>query len=71
VCIDSTAKFKVVVNGTIAFTYQWRKNGININGVNSDSLIIYNANYSDTASYFVMIIASSDSVLSTIVKLKI
>ncbi len=25
VCIDSTAKFKVVVSGSIAFTYQWKK----------------------------------------------
>ncbi|MFZ4796197.1 MAG: T9SS type B sorting domain-containing protein [Bacteroidia bacterium] len=71
VCLDSIAKFKVVVNGSIAFTYQWKKNGINIIGANSDSLIITNANYGDTANYSVMISAYCDSVLSNIVRLKV
>ncbi len=71
VCPDSTAKFNVVVNSSIAFTYQWKKNGVNIIGANADSLIISNANYNDTANYSVLVTANCDSVLSSIAKLKI
>ncbi len=71
VCPDSTAKFKVIVNSSLAFTYQWKKNGVNIIGANADSLIISNASYNDTANYSVLVTANCDSVLSSTVKLKI
>jgi gliding motility-associated-like protein len=71
VCLDSIAKFKVTVNSTLTFSYQWKKNGVNIIGATTDSLVIPNASYSDTANYSVLVIANCDSVISNIATLKI
>ncbi len=68
--------FKVVVDGTAPFTYQWRKNGValddmgNTFGSNSDELVLNNVTQVDAASYSVVVfnpagwLSSANAVLS-------
>ncbi|MGA2296848.1 MAG: immunoglobulin domain-containing protein [FCB group bacterium] len=53
-CDGSNAKFKVVATGG-GLTYQWRKDAINIQNENNDSLIITNVNQSKTGHYDVIV----------------
>ncbi len=54
----STVTFTVAANGTLPFTYQWRKGGTNITGntsANTASLVLTNVQAADQANYDVVI----------------
>lgn len=54
----ATATFTVVASGSAPFSYQWRKNGVNITGnasANSASLVLTDIQAADAASYDVVI----------------
>ncbi|MDB6174571.1 MAG: C-terminal target protein [Chthoniobacteraceae bacterium] len=48
---DQSANFAVAAIGTAPLAYQWKKNGININGASGTTLNISSAQLSDTATY--------------------
>jgi murein DD-endopeptidase MepM/ murein hydrolase activator NlpD len=63
----NTAIFSVTVSGTSPFSYQWRKNGTNISGANSDSYTTPTLAVSDNGdsySCYVTNCGGSESVLS-------
>ncbi len=57
VCIDSEVTFSIAATGAIE-TYQWRKNGVDISGENSETFIIGSAQLSDSDTYDVVISGS-------------
>lgn len=67
----ASASFSVVVSGTSPFTYQWRKDGIAINGATSTSYTIGSASINDAANYTVVISNSAGSVTSNAVALSV
>ncbi|MBK6948405.1 MAG: hypothetical protein IPH16_10410 [Haliscomenobacter sp.] len=62
--VGGTATFIVKATGTAPFSYQWRKNGVNIPGANRAAYIIPTVALSDTNSLFNCVIANcnGDSV---------
>ncbi|HEU4391225.1 MAG TPA: pectinesterase family protein, partial [Blastocatellia bacterium] len=64
VTAGTTATFSVVASGTAPFTYQWRKNGVNISGATTDTLTINNAQAGDAASYSVVVTNAAGSATS-------
>lgn len=54
----------VVVTGTSPFTYQWKKNGVNIAGQTSPILAFTNTQIADAGSYTVVITNAGGSVTS-------
>lgn len=60
----TTASFDVVVEGTGPFTYQWRKDGVNIDGANSSTLTLNNVAFSDAGVYTVVVTNDDGSVTS-------
>ena len=59
-CEGNTATFSVSATGSIA-SYQWRKNGVNISGATSSSLVINNVSPSNNGNYDVVITGSLGS----------
>ncbi len=49
-----------------AINYQWRKNGLPINGANGSSITIVNANLSDAANYSVIVANDGGGVISDV-----
>ncbi len=68
-CAGGTATFNVTATGTGTLTYQWRKNGADINGATANSLTIANVAAADAASYDVVVTGSCGSVTSSAVAL--
>ncbi len=62
--IGCNASFSVEASGTGTITYQWRKNGVNIGGANSDTYIINNVAAIDAAGYDVVVTNSCGSIIS-------
>ena len=69
--VGGGATFSITpASGTPPFTYQWRKNGVNIVGATSDSLVLTNVSLASSASYSVLVtnvvgaVASSGAVLN-------
>lgn len=58
------AVFSVEVNGTAPFTYQWRKDGQNINGATGATYTIASTVSGDAAAYSVVVTNSVSSVTS-------
>jgi hypothetical protein len=58
-----TVTFSVVVGGTAPFSYQWRKNGVNV-GPNSSSYTISSALTSDAGAYSVVVSNGAGAVTS-------
>lgn len=52
---DASATFSVVVIGDPSFTYQWKKDGVNLPGANGSSLTISPAEPTDAGAYTVAI----------------
>ncbi|MFM2083135.1 MAG: hypothetical protein RL380_1826, partial [Verrucomicrobiota bacterium] len=51
----STATFSVTVTGTAPFTYQWRFNGTNLAGANTNSLSLANVQFTNGGNYDVIV----------------
>ncbi|MFM2295150.1 MAG: hypothetical protein RLZZ350_1563, partial [Verrucomicrobiota bacterium] len=51
----STASFSVTVTGTAPFTYQWRFNGTNLAGANTNSLSLTNVQFTNGGNYDVVV----------------
>ena len=64
VATGSTVTFSAVAGGTSAVTYQWQKNGTNIPGATSSTLVITAAASSDAATYACVATNNSGSVTS-------
>jgi len=65
VLVGQSATFSVTASGSNPFTYQWRKNGVNISGATGGSYMIANAVLSDTATYSVVVTNSTSSATSS------
>ncbi|WP_276504987.1 PKD domain-containing protein, partial [Terrimonas pollutisoli] len=62
--IGCAASFSVTASSTLSFTYQWRKNGVNISGATSDNYAIPNVAAGDAGNYDVLITNSCGTVTS-------
>jgi uncharacterized delta-60 repeat protein len=65
VILYQLASFGVSVSGSAPFTYQWRKDGVNIAGATNDELILARAQFSDAGLYSVVVSNAKDSATST------
>jgi len=61
----------VSANGTAPFSYQWKKDGVQISGANAASLAITNFNVSSAGSYSAVVSNSAGSTTSAAVALAI
>jgi hypothetical protein len=64
VCQGEQATFTVSAGGATPLNYQWRKNGMNIGGATSSTLVINNAQPSDAATYTCFITNAYGNALS-------
>lgn len=71
VCLNSNFKLQVSAKGSSSFSYQWLKNGVPIAGQDSNVLQFTNVQYSDTASYAVIITNDCDTLISEYAKISI
>lgn len=58
------ATFSATASGTAPLSYQWRKNGSNIQGANSSSYTISNVQQSDAGNYDVVVSNNAGSIAS-------
>lgn len=65
VCVGSPASFSVTANGSAPYTYQWRKNTVNIGGANSATYLIGSTVTGDAGSYDCVVTNSCGSNTST------
>ena len=65
VLAGQAAAFSVTASGTAPFTYQWSKNGNDIVGGNSSTLVINNAQSGDQGDYQVLVANLAGGVPST------
>lgn len=70
-CWGSKAVLKVKVSGIRTIAYKWRKNGVEINGATTDSLVVPDISVSDTAAYDVIVFGECDSLISNAARLDI
>ncbi len=69
-CPGDTATFSVAANGSATLQYQWRKDGVDISGANTDTLTLNSIGATDSGSYDVVIsnlcgtVTSSPAMLS-------
>lgn len=56
--------FSVTASGTTPFTYQWRKNGTNISGATSQTLVLSNIATSAAGNYSVVVTNSAGNATS-------
>lgn len=59
-----TASLSVSASGTSPFTYQWYKNGAQISGANSPTLILNNVQYADNGSKYECYITNCNNTAS-------
>ena len=64
--VGSTAVFNVKATGSLPFSYLWKFNGANINGVFGPSLTLHNIGYSSAGVYSVIIVNGCGSVTNTV-----
>ena len=70
-CMGSTVTFSVVATGGGTLTYQWKKDGQNINGANTSTLTIRSLKFSDLGNYSVSVTGTCGMVLSNSAVLKV
>ena len=63
--LGSNASFTVAASGTSPFGYQWRKDGADIAGANSDTLSLPNVQDADAAVYTVLVSNAAGSATSS------
>ena len=71
ICKNDSVKLFIESGGTAPFNYQWKRNGNNINGANSDVYIIPNANTSHEGTYTCEITNDYGQVISGPIEVKI
>lgn len=71
VCAGAPVSFRVTASGTPTPSFQWRKNGANIPGANSNVFTISSTSLSDTGNYSVFIKNNCDSTVSTNARLTV
>ncbi len=71
VSVGSDASFLVGAFGSLPFTYQWRKDGVNIADATSTTLALVNVPKSAEADYTVVVANSSGSVTSAVARLTV
>ena len=54
-----TATFNVKAVGTSPLSYQWKRNGVNINGATGDSYTIETASISDNGNSYSVTVSNS------------
>ena len=54
VSVGTSVTFNAVANGTPPFSYQWRRNGVNLPGATNSTLTIPNVQAADGGSYSVV-----------------
>lgn len=64
VCLGEAAQFSVTGSGT-GLTYQWQKNGINIDGAQSNNLVIPSVSASNLGSYTAIIKNSCNQTVTS------
>jgi alpha-tubulin suppressor-like RCC1 family protein len=62
--VGATARFSVTVSSNAPFTYQWKKDGVDIMGANSANLNLYNVNVGHIATYTVVVSNIAGTVTS-------
>ncbi|HWW75237.1 MAG TPA: immunoglobulin domain-containing protein, partial [Pyrinomonadaceae bacterium] len=62
--VGSNVSFTVAAGGTSPFNYQWKKNGADIAGANSDTLSLSNVRDADAATYTVVVSNAAGSATS-------
>lgn len=65
VLVGQSTAFNVTASGTPPFAYQWSKNGNDIGGGNSSTLVINNAQSGDQGDYQVLVANLAGGLLST------
>ena len=63
--VGGTATFTPSVQGMPPFTYQWRKNGVNIDGATSDTLTVSGVTLASAGQYSVAVKNSLGTVISS------
>jgi hypothetical protein len=53
-----------VADGDAPLTYQWKKNGVNISGVNASSVVLNNAQVTDAGTYSVVVANAGGAITS-------
>ena len=71
VVAGSEAVFAVVARGTEALSYQWRRNGVAINGANAPLLKLARVTPADATGYSVLVSNSAGSVVSDVAALTV
>jgi Protein of unknown function (DUF3500)/Immunoglobulin I-set domain len=71
VSAGSSVTFSVIAYGAATLSYQWRKDGTNINGATASSYSIASASGSDAGSYDVVVTNSKGSATSTAATLSV
>jgi hypothetical protein len=61
----SSVTLSVVATGTAPFTYQWKKDGVNIPGANTSSLALNSVSTANAGSYTVVVSNSAGSATSS------
>jgi hypothetical protein len=64
VLVGDSVTFAVVADGTPPFSYQWKKNGINVSGANQASYSIKSVGLADAGSYSVSVANQVGTALS-------
>jgi hypothetical protein len=67
----TTATFSVGVRGSSPFSYQWYKNGSQISGATSSSLVFNPVNLGNAGNYFVTVANAAGSVTSAVAQLTV
>jgi YVTN family beta-propeller protein len=62
--VGANAFFSVKATGSLPMTYQWLKNGTNMNGPNSQTIVLPPVLLSDAGSYAVIVSSAAGSVTS-------
>jgi len=57
--VGQTAKFNVMATGTPPLSYQWRKNGVNIDGATRSSYTTPPTTQEDNGSLFSVVVSNS------------
>jgi uncharacterized delta-60 repeat protein len=71
VTAGGTAKLKVAASGEGPFTYQWRRNGVNLAGATNADLVLTNLQMADTGSYSAQVANRAGTVASDLASLTI